>query len=109
MEGLAQPTALDVSELAHPLCFPELSTMQHAPLSHGHGRTDSADRGAPNGQRGLGPWRCMCRPTCIPSSLNPARGQDSAFLHVGVCALEGGYSIWLLFVYMQIFVIKTIS
>lgn len=37
-------------------------------------------------------------------------GQDSSFLHTwGVHALEGGCSVQWLFVYMQIFVIKTIS
>lgn len=37
-------------------------------------------------------------------------GEDSAFLCTrGVHALEGGCSVPWLFVYMQIFVIKTIS
>lgn len=92
IEGLAQPTALNVSELAHPPYFSELSTMHS--LSHGHGQIVLTRKATPNSHRGLGLWRCMCRPTCIPSSLNPALGQDSAFLHVGVC--PGGRLFYML-------------
>lgn len=58
----------------------------------------------------------MRRLICVPSSRSAAAGQacvpgeDFDFFHnPGVPALEGGCSVLWLFVYMQIFVIKTIS
>lgn len=58
------------------------------------------------------------RPVCVSQAAAYAQpvgqahvwGRDSSFLHTwGVHALEGGCSVQWLFVYMQIFVIKTIS
>lgn len=87
------------------------------PPPHGHGQTVLPGEVAPSGHQGMNPQWCVCRPICIPgSSLSPAHEAGLCVgrgLHLsqylGLHALEGGCSVQWLFVYMQIFVIKTIS
>lgn len=105
--GLAQPIALGASGLAQTLGIPHLMVTDR--------QTVLPREAAPSDHQGLGPQQCVYRPVCVPSSsLSPARGAGlcvrKGLLHTwGVHALEGGCSVQWLIVYMQIFVIKTIS